>query len=186
MMRSRIAALVLAALACGCAGSPPMRYYVLSEVAPSGAPAVPASGAEALQVTGVKLPGELDRTELIQRIDANRVRIAEDDRWAAPLDDMIRRVLAADLRHRAESGRTGQVSVQIESFSADAACAVDLRAAWAWREPEAKAPSETRHADIQIPPGATPCPVSAVPERMSAALAQLSERMLEPVGSPAR
>ena len=181
MTRSAIAAIVLGAFACGCASSPPMRYYTLSEVAPSGAQGVPASGADALQVTRVTLPGELDRTELIQRIDANRVRIAEDDRWAAPLDDMIRRVLSADLRHRAEKGRTGQAAVQIESFSADAACAVELRASWAWRDPEAKSAAEARRAEIQLPSGTTPCPVSAVPERMSAALAQLSERMLEPV-----
>jgi uncharacterized lipoprotein YmbA len=176
----RITAVALVTLVCGCASSPPLRYYTLSEVAPGGTSSGPQGGADSLQVTRVTLPGELDRTQLVQRIDANRLRVAEDDRWAAPLDDMIRRVLAADLRHRA-AGRSGQVAVQIESFSADAACSVELRASWAWREPGAKTSSDAQRAEIEIPSGATPCPVSAVPERMSAALARLSERMLEPV-----
>lgn len=186
MMRSRLAAVLLTTLACACASSPPLRYYLLSEVPPSEGTGAASAGADTLRVTRVTLPGELDRTELIQRIDANRVKIADDDRWAAPLDEMIRRVLSANLRQRAADGRSGQVSVQIESFSADAACAVQLSAVWQWQEPGSKAPADARRAQVQVPGLATPCPVSAVPERMSAALAELSERMLEAAPAPAR
>jgi hypothetical protein len=92
---------------------------------------------------------------------------------------MIRRALAADLRLRADTTRSGQVAVQIESFSADLSCGVDLRASWEWRETASGAPSARRRADIEIPPGAQGCPMSDVPARMSEALARLAERMLE-------
>jgi uncharacterized lipoprotein YmbA len=163
----------------GCASSPPLRYYVLNAM-PAAASGESSSSVDQVQVTRITLPGELDRTELVQRIDANRLRIAEDDRWAAPLDDLIRRALAADLRQRAGAGPTGQVSVQIESFSADTSCGVELRASWEWRAPGANTPAaERRRADIQLPRVTADCPMSDVPVRMSEALAQLADRMLE-------
>jgi uncharacterized lipoprotein YmbA len=181
MTRSRLIAAASALLICGCASSPPLRYYVLSEPPATGAASSSsASGAVLLQVTKVTLPRELDRSEIVQRIDATRVQIAEDDRWAAPLEDLIRRTLTADLRNRAGAGRAGEVSVQIESFSADMACGVELRASWEWREPGSSTPSVRQRAEIQVPSTGQTCPISEVPLRMSEALAQLSDRMLEP------
>ncbi len=182
MTRSSIACAMTALLLCACASSPPLHYYVLSEVPPTAPSSAAAIGSDVVQVTRVVLPGELDRTELVQRVDANRLRIAEEDRWAAPLDDLIRRVLAADLRQRA-GARAGQVSVQIESFSADVACGVELRASWEWREPGSSAPAPRRRADIQVAPGADACPTSAIPAHMSEALGQLADRMLEEVAA---
>jgi uncharacterized lipoprotein YmbA len=91
---------VVAALALvGCASSPPLHFYTLSEVAPTSN-AGPTTQPLFIQVGRVRIPGELDRNEIVQRIDATRLRIAEQDRWAAPLGDMIRRVLSADLQSR--------------------------------------------------------------------------------------
>lgn len=185
MIRSRIACGVAALLLGGCASSPPLRYYVLSEVPPAAQSNTSTSSSDAVQVTRVVLPGEIDRSEIVQRVDANRLRIAEDDRWAAPLEDMIRRVLAADLRQRA-GAHAAQVSVQIESFTADVSCGVELRASWEWREPGASVPSPRRRAEIQIPAGAQACPMSDVPARMSAALSQLAQHMLEEVDAVSR
>lgn len=181
MIRSCVVAVIAALLTCACASSRPLRYYMLSQ-APADVPPNRSTSTtiDAVQVTRVTLPRELDRREIVQRIDANRLHIAEDDRWAAPLDDQIRRALAADLRERAGSGHTGQVSVQIDSFMADRSCGVELRASWEWREAGSSAPSERRRADIQIPSIARDCPVSEVPLRMSEALAQLADRMLGP------
>jgi uncharacterized lipoprotein YmbA len=180
MTRSGIAGAAVALLIWGCASSPPLRYYVLSETPPAGsATSSPSSNADSVQVTKVALPRELDRNELVQRIDTTRVHIAEDDRWAAPLDDLIRRALAADLRAHAQTRRAGQVSVQIESFSADMACGVELRASWEWREPGSNTPPERQRADIQIASAGHTCPISEVPVRMSEALAQLADRMMQ-------
>jgi uncharacterized lipoprotein YmbA len=180
MTRSRLIGTSVALLICGCASSPPLRYYVLSEPPAGGsASASPVSEADAVQVTKITLPRELDRSELVQRVDATRVHVAEDDQWAAPLDDLIRRALTADLRHHAGARRAGQVSVQIESFNTDKTCAVELYASWEWREPGSSTPSERGRAEIQLPSASQGCPISEVPVRMSEALTQLADRMLD-------
>ena len=182
---ARASGLALALIVGGCASSTPLRYYTLSEV--SGAAAT--GGPTAIQVGRVKIPGELDRSELVQRIDANRLMIAEQDRWAAPLDEMIRRVLAADLQSRTRaspsapatpSAAASTLSVDIDEFIGDATCAVTLRASWELKPMGANAaPTGSGHESIQIAtPSPATCTVGALPAAMSQALAQLSERIL--------
>ena len=183
----------------GCASSAPLRYYTLSDVPGTAG----SAGASAIRVGRVKIPGELDRSELVQRIDANRLKIAEQDRWAAPLDEMIRRVLAADLQSRTgaasnapstssatsppastapstPSASASTLSLDIDDFIGDATCTVTLRASWELKPVGANAaPSGSGHESIQIaPPSSTTCTVGALPAAMSQALAQLSERIL--------
>jgi uncharacterized lipoprotein YmbA len=177
-----VAAVMLVA---GCASSAPLRFYTLSEVAPRGAEAAPVGGISAIRVGRVKIPAELDRTELVQRIDANRLSIGELDRWAAPLDDMIRRVLSADLQARAASATAAQspstLTVDIEEFIGDAACAVSLTASWELKKSNGaeNVLPQTGREVIQVPaPGSSACPPGALPMPMSQAIAQLSERIL--------
>jgi uncharacterized lipoprotein YmbA len=130
----------------------------------------------------VRIPAELDRSQLVQRIDANRLRIAEQDRWAAPLDDMIRRVLAADLQARAATGTSLEgavVAVDIDEFVGDASCSVVLRASWELQGGGANAaPLGSGREIIRVPGSSGTCTASALPAAMSEALAQLSERIL--------
>src|SRR5262249_52028624 len=95
----RVAAVLLAALAGGCASSPPIRFYTLTPIAPESRPTAPPEGAR-VRLNRVTVPGELDRVQIVKRIDATRLQIDDQSRWAAPLDDMIRRVLTADLAAR--------------------------------------------------------------------------------------
>jgi uncharacterized lipoprotein YmbA len=175
MKKSWVAMLVVLS---GCASSPPLRYYTLNDV-PG---ATSSSGPSAIRVGRVKIPGELDRSELVQRIDANRLKIAEQDRWAAPLDEMIRRALTADLQSRTHesSDAAATLAVDIDEFIGDATCAVTLRASWELKPMGANAaPAGSGHESIQIAaPSATICTVGALPAAMSQALAQLSERIL--------
>lgn len=167
------AALVFAG---GCASSPPMRFYTLSEVSPSAAS--PANAAGEIRVTRVRLPGELDRNEMVQRIDANQVRIVEQDRWAAPLDEMIRRVLAANLQSRG-GGETGStLSVDIDEFIGDASCKVTLRAAWELKGPNASTTHVATGKELISVPAPAACSVASLPAQMSTALAELSDRVL--------
>src|SRR4051812_42367118 len=103
MDSARAATVVMVLVIAGCASSAPLRFYTLSAVPAAGAEV--ASGA-AIRVGRVRIPAELDRMELVRRVDANRLSIGELDRWAAPMDDMIRRVLTADLQ--AHPGATSQ------------------------------------------------------------------------------
>jgi uncharacterized protein len=168
--------LMLGACLSGCASSPPMRFYTLSAVGGEGAN---ANTASAIRVGRVTLPGEIDRAELVQRIDANRLQLAEEDRWAAPLGEMIRRTLADDLRSRAPatSGEPDTLSVDIEEFIGDANCAVSLRANWSLKRAGADQPATRGYETIRVD-SQRACSVGALPEAMSRALAELSAKIV--------
>ena len=168
--------LTLAAGIAGCASSPPLRFYTLSSV---GNESAGGNAPGAIRVVRVTLPGEIDRPELVRRIDANRLQLAEEDRWAAPIGEMIRRTLSADLQSRvpAVSGDPAQLSVEIEEFIGAADCTVTLRAAWSLKSADASTSSSRGYETVRVEPSGA-CAVSALPEAMSRALAELSNRIV--------
>ena len=188
-----------------CASSPPMHYYTLTQIAPETRLTAPSDTAP-VQLNRVSIPGELDRVQLVRRLDATRLQIAEQERWAAPLDEMIRRVLAADLAARlppslvvdpkesASGERRQGLSVDIQEFYADTGCAVTLRATWVLAAPPSPgaqkgnsegAPATTQFSEETQVPGGTCAGAGAVPEAMSRALAGLSDRIAARIANPA-
>jgi len=126
------AALLLTA----CSGTVDSRYYLLSAVPPSGAP---AAGAKAAAISAVHLPGVLDRPELVVRTGAETVDILEFDRWAEPLDQMVPRVLAQDLSSRlpaASQGEERRLQVAIDEFMTDQTGEAHLAGKWWTQEQE--------------------------------------------------
>ena len=164
----------LVAAVAGCASSPPLHFYTLSPVGGEGAS---ANAPPSIRVARVTLPGEIDRAEIVQRIDANRVKLAEEDRWAGPLGEMIQRTLSADLQSRAPGTGTEPDSlyVDIEELIGDASCGVSLRAAWSLKGAKAAQPVRG-YESLRIEPPPT-CTISALAEGMSRALAELSNRI---------
>ncbi len=96
MMAGRFAILLSAAataclVACSTA---PSRFYTLSSTATAdGAAAAPF----AVLVGPVTVPAAVDRSEIVVQVEPNRVDVDEFNRWAAPLNDAIARVVAGDL-----------------------------------------------------------------------------------------
>lgn len=197
------AGLLAAALACACASSPPMRFYTLTSIDPESHPQV-SPNTTPVRITRVTLPGELDRAQLVQRIDPTRLQIDDQDRWAAPLDDMIRRVLSADLAARlssnlvldanepAEDQRVQALALDIHDFYADAGCTVTLQATWILTPPQRPAGkdegSQTTHArqareQTQVPASGACSGAASVPGTMSRALALLSDRIAAAVAA---
>src|SRR6202042_1194153 len=86
-----------------CGASPPTRFYILNDIAPTAQPAA-VSNRTAVRVEPPALAPELDRPELVTRSGANRVHVAGLERWAAPLPGQIRRVLSDDLAARLPPG----------------------------------------------------------------------------------
>jgi uncharacterized lipoprotein YmbA len=177
-MRFSSAALTVAlgvVLAAGCSSSPPTRFYTLSETAPDTA--APA-GVGMVEVTGVSIPGELDRPELVRRAGPNQLVVSGLDRWGAPLDQIIRRVLSDDITRRVPTPAPGKrypVSVDIHEFYGDGSCNVTLRAAWTVRQPHAAA-SEPANEELHVPSsGACPGTLAA---SMSVAVGELSDRII--------
>ena len=108
----------LAALATGCGSTPPSRFYTLS--AASGPAATPAKLSVA--VGPVSVPAVVDRPQIVVDIGPNQVRLEEFNRWAAPLQNNIARVVADNLVLMLGTPR---VTMSAQGSSAD----VDYRAA---------------------------------------------------------
>lgn len=171
-MRTRLLGALGVLLVTGCASSPPMRFYTLSAVSSS----TETANAGAIRVGRVRIPAELDRIEIVQRVDANRVSLGELDRWAAPMEDMIRRVLTADLNGQEQAQTPATLNVDIEEFMGDASCNVTLTASWELKGANTDAPVTGRES-IRVPGSGGNCAASSLPMPMSQALAQLSEKI---------
>jgi uncharacterized lipoprotein YmbA len=97
-----LVALVMIQTACSLgAPSKPSNFYVLSP-----APGTPVAGREAVNVPlsvavgPVTLPDIFDRPQIVTRPDANRVQLAEFDRWGGDLNEDLLRVLTQNLMGR--------------------------------------------------------------------------------------
>ncbi len=183
MICHRAAVSVLSALLllAACASSPPTRFYTLSDTSPA-TPAPPGVGL--ITLDRVTIPGEIDRPELVRRTGSNRVTLSDEDRWAAPLDEIIRRVLTDDIARRVPSPVAGQqygVSLDVHEFYGDAACNVTLRAVWTPRRTAATsaAPAPPVNEEIRTPSSGA-CPAT-LPQTMSLALGELSDRIVATV-----
>jgi uncharacterized lipoprotein YmbA len=184
-------ALGLALLLASC-GSPPTHYYTLTADPPgmSGEGGYGHSGTPII-VGHVELPGDLDRDGLVTRIGANRLNVSDQDRWAGPLDQMIQRVLASDLRQRLpsmnvlipgdpvpESGARA-IIVAIRQFMGDSAGRVVLEADWTEESARLQKPILTRHVYLTADAGNGTAP--AIAAAMSRLLGQLADRIASTV-----
>ena len=173
------------ALVGACSSTPPTQFYTLSDTAPEATLPV---GVGWVRIVNLTIPGELDRPELVRRIGPNQLSIAGLDRWAAPLDETIRRALSDDIARRVPAPVPGQqysVSVEIREFYGDSACNVSLRAGWTVKpsRPEGARSASAAPAnplpvneEIQVPStGSCPATLAAT---MSVALGQLSDRII--------
>jgi uncharacterized lipoprotein YmbA len=85
---------LVAMAAAGCGPSATARFYTLNSTATAqGAPAA----SYAVAVGPVSVPGYVDRPQFVVQAAPNRVALDEFNRWAAPLDEGIARVVAGDL-----------------------------------------------------------------------------------------
>jgi uncharacterized lipoprotein YmbA len=130
---------VLMMAAAGCGHSPPVRYVTLS-AEPAVAPQA-ATRLQPVQLTAVHIPAELDRPELVTQTSANQLAIHENDRWGAPLGQMMRRTLAQDLLTRLPAGSfvlpdapappdTRKLVVTVLNAEAGAGGTLTLQASW--------------------------------------------------------
>jgi len=92
------AAAVFAALALAACSSPPARFYTLSP-ADAAAPVrtAPANPSFLIEVPSVGVPEQVAKNQLVVQKNAAQVDVLEQERWAAPPADEIRRALSDDL-----------------------------------------------------------------------------------------
>jgi uncharacterized protein len=134
-----IASISIAAAACG--ASAPSHFYTLDSTAtPEGAPAADY----AVAVGPVSVPASVDRPQFVVQTGANRVAIDEFNRWAAPLDENIARVVAGDLSALLGTPRVAvaplgnfdpayRVTLDVQRFESVAGESVLVEAVWVVR-----------------------------------------------------
>jgi uncharacterized lipoprotein YmbA len=84
---------LVGAMVAGCASAPSQFYALNSTAQANGAPAVKCS----VIVNPVFVPASVDQPQFVITTAPNRVEVDEFNRWDAPLDDAIARVVRADL-----------------------------------------------------------------------------------------
>lgn len=172
---------VACVLLVACASSPPMHYYTLTEI-PAASRLTAPQGMEPIRLDRVTIPTELDRSQIVRRLDSTQLQIVEDVRWAAPLDETIRRILSNDIAARLPAGAVANpnepfagekrqsLAVDFSEFYGDPSCAVTLRATWTLKPNGLQGSEETKASPQGGCKGA-----GSIPEAMSQALGQLSD-----------
>jgi uncharacterized protein len=180
----RIGGFALAFMIAGCFGSPQTRYYSL---VPIPSPPAGAASVQPLVVIRVTIPAVLDRESIVEWSGAERLEISNQNRWAAPLDGMMQRVLAEDLRQRlpgevllpgdpVSANDSWGLVLNVQHFAADTQSQqVALVADWSLIDPKTHAVIITRSQSLELslPSKKTNDVVAA----MSRAIAELSERI---------
>ena len=135
-------------IAAGCISLEPKpdlsKFFSLTSLPRAGERAHDAGEAAKLSVGigPIKIPGYLDREQFVTRVSQNRFAVAENDRWAEPLDENISRVLSQDLSILLQTDKVVtfpwersqqpkyQVQVELLRFEPDSKQVVELWARW--------------------------------------------------------
>lgn len=139
--------LVLALLTAGCARTTPVTYYQLA-VMDSGDPAGEAGSinGRVIGIGPVRMPELLDRPQIVTRLDANRLHLADGHRWAEPLTDSFIRVLRENLSLLLDTERIllhpwspaappdYQIVAEVLRFDGDASGTAHLETVWSVRD----------------------------------------------------
>jgi uncharacterized lipoprotein YmbA len=154
-MTRYVSLILIAVLGGGCGSSPQSRFYTLSPSAAtqstSGASA-PAAVAYSVSVGRVSVPEIVDRPQFVVSVAANQVELAEQARWAEPLNRAIPRVIAANLAQSLADARVSafspegdyRVQVDIQRFESIRGEAVIIDAVWSVRPAKGAAPRTGR------------------------------------------
>jgi len=179
------AVLVGALFAGACAHSPDPTFYVLA--ARPGAALT--TRRLVVELRRPSLPGYLDRQHIVRRATAERLDLGGDERWGAPLQDLVGTTLADDLSARlpgstifVEPGSISapadfRVEIEIARFELAVGGAVELDAKVAVRAHAAERSEQVRHyAFAGTPKGRDTASLVAT---MSEVLARLADAVAQ-------
>ena len=184
---------VVCTMLVACASSPPMHYYTLTEASAPSRLAVPR-GMAPVRLDRVTIPTELDRSQIVRRLGSTQLQIVENERWAAPLDETIRRVLSNDLAARLPQGvvanpnepsvgeKRQSLTVDFSELYGDPTCTVILRASWTLKQSESDSLHGEEAATASPPDGCKGA--ASIPAAMSQALGKLSDLIAAAISGP--
>ena len=207
-LEARVLALGAALVFSGCSVLSPKQdrtRFILLTPATAGASnrthlaASPNLTTVAIGLGPVQLPGYLDRPELVIRTSPNGFELSEMSRWAEPLADNFRHVLANDLTNLLGTTNIVQypwypetrldyiVHVEVQRFEADMTHNAQLIAHWDLRTPQSNQVLATREAQFSSPltslmgdaaAAALSQDVAALARQIASAIAQAEQRRI--------
>lgn len=186
---------MLVALLGGCGRSAPTRFYVLTSSLGSEQKASAQASAEqlAIRIGPVEFPKYLDRPQMVSATSGNRLKVAEFDRWAEPLEESFTRVLTENLSNLLSTERIvlfpwkggGPVdfwiTVKVLRFDGTSRGEVLLIARWTILGPDENELTPPRRSRISVSTRGTGYEGVAV--AMSEALGQLSREIVTEISA---
>jgi uncharacterized lipoprotein YmbA len=172
----------------------PSRFFTLTPI-PQPERGTAGSSTDSAQVAvgvgPVRLPGYLDREQVVTRVSQNRFAVAENDRWAEPLEDNFALVLAQDLSALLSSDRVTrypwpsnrrpayQVEIEVQRFEADTAHTAQLVARWFLRDVATREALDVRESRLTGPVRGTSTEesVAALSELLGAFSREIAEAL---------
>ena len=158
--------LVITLAACSIGGpSKPSTFYVLSNA--TGTPVAAHTSTPAalsIAVGPITLPDIYDRPQIVTRTDANRIGLAEFDRWAGDLNQDMSRVLTQNLMGRLNTDAVAtypwqgsdrpvfQVAVRFFRFDGEPGKRAELSGIWQLLDGGAGCQLKARRFDITETP----------------------------------
>lgn len=183
--RQTVTALIAVAMVAACAAAvPPPRLYVLNPLTPPPSGEHPTAGLPSLLVAQAQVPDYLDRPQLVERTDANQLKLVEADQWAERLSINISRVVAENLSamvpadaNVAAPARAGlpfeyQVLLSLDGFELDQSGAAVLSGRWSVTN--ADGTKELAAATVSLRQPAARPGIAAAVEAMNANLGAVS------------
>jgi hypothetical protein len=175
---------VLAGALAACGHSPPTRFFTLDAV-PATTPTGVTAPAAPVQLDAVHIPPALDRPQLVTQTAPNRLGVSDQDRWGAPLGQMMRRTLAQDLQTRLPRGAfifpdaphpagARALVVTVLQVTATPAGRVDMEANWSLLSAGSARPE--RSENLTLSAAAAPGPAGEA-QALSTALGELSDHI---------
>lgn len=190
---------VLAVILCGCASSPPSKFYQLSTMSgPDSETHSPDQDAMVVVIGPLRIPDYLDRPQIVTRSGKNELSLSEFDRWAGSLDSDIIRVLVENVSAQLPRDRffvirwtpllqtqlsaNYRVELLVERFEGTSDGVVLLRAQWGIFSPEK---GLLLKKESQISEEVRGKGSDAIVDAMSRAIGRLSKEITDGIASKA-
>ena len=187
--------LILLLVVAACAETQPSRFYMLSGMGAPMSEAVDEGERELVIGLGpITLPRYLDRPQIVTRTSPNKMELAEFDKWAEPLGDVISRVMAENVsallatRHvvilpQRRSRKTDyQVQIDVTQFDTEVSGKTVLVARWSVFRGRSDEPLATQISKISNSI-TNPTDYESVVAAMSQALGTLSRAIATAIRS---
>ncbi len=151
------------------------------------------SSGISLGIGPITLPGYLDRQEIVTRVAPNQINLAENDRWAEPLEENFSRVLSQNVAALLRADRVNAypwpidkkpvylVEVEVIRFEANTAQEAQLAARWTVRNSGKKDSLRYRETRLSRPAKARSTEASVA--ALSEALGDLSREVAAAIES---